>query len=704
MAVDMEKLVVQLSADIKKYENALNRAMGVTNRQAKAIESRFARMNKRVASSMSFSGSFGRGLLGGLAAGFSAQGVQQLLDSATKIQNALKSTGITGEELAKVYGQLFDAAQRNQAPIEGLVTLYSRVSLAQKELGVSSEQIVGLVDTVGKAIKLSGGDAAQASGALLQLSQALGGGKIQAEEYNSLIDGMPGLLQAAAAGITEAGGSVAKLTALVKGGDVSSKAFFDGIQAGASVLDERLAGAEQTVSGSFVRLQNVLTDVATKLGDSTDASRVLSDFLNGPLTGAIQEAGAVFNWLVDPISQFISYVDWASDAVLQLSADMGRLTGLDEVGRALGAKPFVSQGRIKDRIDGAFVGTAAPKSGRAGTELTVSKGTVVRPVTLADYPVTGGKSARGSRGSRERQDDLQREIEQIKERTAAIQAETAAMAGINPLIDDYGFALEKARSTQDLLNAAQKAGIAGASEFTDAQQLLNGNLEGMSPTARALAESIRGLATGYANASVAAEQLAESQDKARQSAEEMRDLGKDVMGGFIHDLLDGKSAADALAGALGKIGDKLLDMALDGLFDGFGKGGSGGGFKGIFGGAIIPGILHKGGIAGSSGYGHGRSFSPGVFAGAPRYHSGGIAGLKPGEVPAILQKGEVVLPRGMKSGGGGLTIDARTTIDARGADPAAIIRLEAAMRKRDAELPGRVVAAVRDAQRRNVSL
>lgn len=691
MAVDVEKLVVQLSADIKKYENALNRAMGVTNRKAKEIESRFAKMNKRVASSMSFSGSFGRGLIGGVVAGFSAQGVQQLLDSATKIQNSLKSTGISGEELTKVYDQLFDAAQRNQAPIEGMVSLYTRVALAQKQLGVSSEQIVGLVDNVGKAIRLSGGDAAQASGALLQLGQALGGGKIQAEEFNSLIDGMPGVLQAAAAGIREAGGDVGKLTTLVKSGQVSSKAFFDGIQAGASVLDERLAGAEQTVSGSFVRLQNVLTDVATKLGDSTDASRVLSDFLNGPLTGAIQEAGAVFNWLVDPISQFISFVDSASDAVLQLSADMGRLTGLDEVGRALGAKPFVSQGRIKDRIDGAFAGTAAPKSGRAGTELTVSKGTVLQPITLANYPVTGTKSGSGGRSRADRPDDLQREIEQIKERTAAIQAETAAMAGINPLIDDYGYAIEKARAKQDLLTAAQKAGIA------------------VTPQLEAQIDS---LAEGYANASVAAERLAESQDKARQTAEEMRDLGKDVMGGFIHDLLDGKLAADALAGALGKIGDKLLSMALDGAFGGS----SGGGFlSALFGGgqsSFIPGILsgarvglfHKGGTVGSGG--SSTTVHPGVFAGAPRYHGGGVAGLKPDEVPAILQKGEVVLPRGAKGGGGAQNIN--ITVDVTGARGNTEIQemvrqgVSQGIRQYDQGTKGRVVAAMRDARRRNV--
>lgn len=40
-----------------------------------------------------------------------------------------------------------------------------------------------------------------------------------------------------------------------------------------------------------------------------------------------------------------------------------------------------------------------------------------------------------------------------------------------------------------------------------------------------------------------------------------------------------------------------------------------------------------------------RTVSPLVFGNAPRYHSGGIAGLKPDEVPAILQTGERVLNR-----------------------------------------------------------
>lgn len=68
----------------------------------------------------------------------------------------------------------------------------------------------------------------------------------------------------------------------------------------------------------------------------------------------------------------------------------------------------------------------------------------------------------------------------------------------------------------------------------------------------------------------------------------------------------------------------------------------------------LASFFHNGGVVGST-----PTFSRPIpalaFAGAPRYHSGGIAGLRPDEVPAILQKGEVVLPRGagVKNGGGG---------------------------------------------------
>ena len=48
MATDLERLVVQLSADVKGYERALNKAMGTTQKRANDIERRFAAMNSKV--------------------------------------------------------------------------------------------------------------------------------------------------------------------------------------------------------------------------------------------------------------------------------------------------------------------------------------------------------------------------------------------------------------------------------------------------------------------------------------------------------------------------------------------------------------------------------------------------------------------------------------------------------------------------------
>ena len=74
------------------------------------------------------------------------------------------------------------------------------------------------------------------------------------------------------------------------------------------------------------------------------------------------------------------------------------------------------------------------------------------------------------------------------------------------------------------------------------------------------------------------------------------------------------------------------------------------GIGSLFGGATPPPIGfypvgHAGAIAGAAG-GVRRAVPPALFAGAERYHAGGIAGLRPDEVPIIAERGEAILPRG----------------------------------------------------------
>ena len=192
---------------------------------------------------------------------------------------------------------------------------------------------------------------------------------------------------------------------------------------------------------------------------------------------------------------------------------------------------------------------------------------------------SGGGSSGGKKGKkgggRSRPDELQREIEQIKERTASLQAETAAQAQINPLIDDYDYAITKARATQELLNAAKKAGI----EITPA-----------------LKEQIDGLAEGYANATVEANKLAESQEQARELSDFLKGSMMDAFQSMIPAIETGNSALDKF---LNTLIEAVLQATLLGkgpLAGIFGGGGSGflGGIGKIFG-------FDKGGYTGNGG-------------------------------------------------------------------------------------------------------
>jgi hypothetical protein len=86
-------------------------------------------------------------------------------------------------------------------------------------------------------------------------------------------------------------------------------------------------------------------------------------------------------------------------------------------------------------------------------------------------------------------------------------------------------------------------------------------------------------------------------------------------------------------------------------------------------GGLFADILHAGGTVGSPG--PGRMVPALAFAGAPRMHSGGWAGIKPDEVPAILQRGERVLSRREAAGygrGQSAASNISVTINARDAE------------------------------------
>lgn len=118
---------------------------------------------------------------------------------------------------------------------------------------------------------------------------------------------------------------------------------------------------------------------------------------------------------------------------------------------------------------------------------------------------------------------------------------------------------------------------------------------------------------------------------------------RDMVGGFAQSMLDLISK---------RLGDKMLSSVLDAI-DTTGGGGAGGSWISTAA-SWIGSFFHEGGVVGAGGA-RTASFPAAMWSVAPRYHTGGIAGLKPNEVPAVLMAGEEVLtandPRHKNNGG-----------------------------------------------------
>ena len=98
-----------------------------------------------------------------------------------------------------------------------------------------------------------------------------------------------------------------------------------------------------------------------------------------------------------------------------------------------------------------------------------------------------------------------------------------------------------------------------------------------------------------------------------------------------------KWAADAVMEIAKVIAQQIILNAISSAF-----GGGRGAATASAGSAAAASVRHTGGLAEQ---GIKRKINPFVFVGATRYHTGGIAGLAPNEVPAILQRGEEVLTK-----------------------------------------------------------
>ncbi|QDP55567.1 MAG: putative tape measure protein [Prokaryotic dsDNA virus sp.] len=277
---EVDPVILEIRAELGRYKaelrsttTSVERLLGRQEKSAKRLEAEMRRSSSAIASTL-------RGLAGTLAAAFTGRELVGLIDGFTRLQNNLRVAGQEGENLARVQSSLLSISQQYGVDVETLSGVFLKASLAQNELGASTEEIIRLNEIVAASLKITGTSAEEARGALLQLGQALGSDVVRGEEFNSLLENALPLVQAAARGIDRFGGSVARLRAEVVDSKVTSQEFFEGVLRGGVQTIEDAEKANLTLAGSFEALRSQLLVYFGEAGKGAGATEALTSAIN----------------------------------------------------------------------------------------------------------------------------------------------------------------------------------------------------------------------------------------------------------------------------------------------------------------------------------------------------------------------------------------------------------------------------------------
>lgn len=263
MATDVEALLVRLEADITKYEKAMQRAVGTTERRSREMRKALSEVEANAESSLSRAGAkFGdaissgvRGGIAGLAATMSIGTIVKYSDEWTNLTNRLKASGVEASALASTQERLVGIAQRSRSSISDVTELYAKLSVTGKELGASQNDVATATETITKSLKLSGASTGEIQSAILQLGQALQSGSLQGDELRSLLENAPGLARIIA---KEFGVAVGQLKELGSQGQLEAGRVFKAIVAGAPEINRTFAETTATFGDYITSLQNAL--------------------------------------------------------------------------------------------------------------------------------------------------------------------------------------------------------------------------------------------------------------------------------------------------------------------------------------------------------------------------------------------------------------------------------------------------------------
>lgn len=251
-----EKLIVELSAKVEDYNHAIKQSMDKTQTETNKGKKAFDEVEGSV---VKFRKNAGKALAAFAAVTgtvFATKEILRYTDAYTTLQNKIRTVLKPTEDLGTVTHNLLNLANETRASLESTTTLYTRLARSTQDLGLSSEELYSVTETINKGFALSGATAEEAAAAITQLSQGLASGALRGDEFNSVAEQAPIILEAVAAATGKSRGELRDLAA---DGAITADVLIKSLQSYAKVIDMEFSQTNTTFEAAQQRLNDNFT-------------------------------------------------------------------------------------------------------------------------------------------------------------------------------------------------------------------------------------------------------------------------------------------------------------------------------------------------------------------------------------------------------------------------------------------------------------
>lgn len=273
----------------------LSRTVGNTERYIRDNTNEQGQFNQAVQQGVNQSNELMNTIKGVVTAYLSIQTVRKAMDLSDELTMTTARLNMMNEAFNEINGTVmqtddlvnlvYQAAQNARGSFSDMATVVAKFGNNARDAFSSQEEVVAFANLIQKQMTIAGASTAEASNAMLQLSQALGSGVLRGDELNSIFEQAPNLIQSIADYMDV---PIGQIRAMAQEGQLSADIVKAAIFASADDINEKFNQMPMTWNQVWTSMKNTalmrfqpVLDKINQLANNAEFQRMLVGVMNG---------------------------------------------------------------------------------------------------------------------------------------------------------------------------------------------------------------------------------------------------------------------------------------------------------------------------------------------------------------------------------------------------------------------------------------